>query len=414
MGTGYRRNRRERKEHRVTIRKLGELEFIALIAMMFASIAFSVDTMLPALPEIGDELSPLAPNNAQFVVTSFVLGMGLGTLVVGPISDAYGRKPVILATSVLYFFGAYVSYAAATLEVLIGARILMGIGAAVPRAVGLAIVRDLYSGRKMAQIMSFAMTVFALVPALAPLAGSFIIDAFGWREVFLAFMIFMAIVISWYSFRQPETPPQSARKPLKIGPLWAGVVEIFANRVALGSILTLTMTFGILFATLVSIQPVFDITFEKGESFPWWFFLTSILAMTGSLLNARYVQRLGMRYMVNAALTGQVVFAFGLAVLVLTVPLPEPIYFALYYIWATSIFWIMGLTIGNLNALALEPMGHIAGLAASVVSASGTVLSILVAIPIGLAFDGTPVPIMIGVGISCAVGLALMRLTKEK
>ena len=394
-------------------RRLGQIEFIALVAMMFASIAFSVDTMLPALSVIGAELSPLDPNRAQFVVSSFVLGMGIGTLVVGPISDAFGRKPVILAAAVVYFVGTYVSYAAQSMDTLVWARIVMGIGAAGPRAVGLAIVRDLYSGREMAKIMSFAMMVFSIVPAIGPLFGSFIIDAWGWREVFLAFIAFMTVTIGWYGFRQPETLPVERRKPLAWTPIREGLNEIFTNKLVVMSILVLSLTFGMLFATLVTIQPVYDVTFGIGRSFPWWFALTSVLAMTGSIVNARNVEQVGMRKLVSGAVLSQAIFALLMGVITVLGLWPEWMYFPAYFIWATSIFWLMGLTIGNLNAMALEPMGHIAGLAASVVSATATVLSILVATPIGLAFNGTPVPTMFGIAITGFVAFGLLRLIKD-
>ena len=186
-------------------RRLSQPEFIALIAMLFATIAFSIDAMLPALPQIAAELTPADPNRAQLILTSFVLGMGLGTFLAGPISDALGRKPVIVLGAGLYMVGALLAWAAPTLETVLAARLLQGLGAAGPRVVSLAMVRDLYSGRHMARIMSFAMMIFTLVPALAPLAGQGIIALTGWRGIFLAFLVFAVVATSWLSLRQPET-----------------------------------------------------------------------------------------------------------------------------------------------------------------------------------------------------------------
>ena len=155
-----------------------EIEFIAMIGTLFATIAFSIDSMLPALPAIAEELSPGSPNLAQLIITSFVLGMGIGTFVVGPISDAFGRRRVIFAGAVLYGVGAVWSYFATSLEGVLAARVLAGIGVAAPRIVTMAIVRDLYSGRVMARIFSFAMTVFTVFPAVAPLIGAGIIAGF--------------------------------------------------------------------------------------------------------------------------------------------------------------------------------------------------------------------------------------------
>lgn len=158
------------------------VEFIALIAMMFATVAFSIDSVLPALPEIAAELTPQDPNRAQLILTSFVFGMGLGTLVMGPLSDAFGRKPVIVGGAVLYCLAALVGYLAPTLETVLAARVVMGLGVAAPRVVSLAMVRDLYAGRDMARIVSFAMMVFMVVPAAAPLLGAAIIAAAGDRK----------------------------------------------------------------------------------------------------------------------------------------------------------------------------------------------------------------------------------------
>lgn len=389
-------------------RPLREGEFIALIAILFANIAFSIDAMLPALPAIAAELTPGDPNKAQLIITSFVLGMGLGTLFAGPLSDSYGRRSVILFGAALYCVGAALAWMAPTLETMLAARVIQGLGVAGPRIVSLAMVRDLYAGRAMARIISFAMTIFTLVPAVAPLLGTGIIAVAGWRAIFVAFMLFSVVSMLWLMLRQPETLPLSARRPFRLAPLWSALREVLSHRVIVTAIAVQTLCFGALFGTLSSTQQIFGETFGMEASFPLWFAGIALVSGAAGLLNARLVGRVGMRRMVTATLLAQVAASAAMAATGL-VALPFALAFAAYLAWTTGVFFGVGLTLGNLNALALEPVGHIAGMASSVVGAISTVAAVAIAVPLGLAFDGTAVPLAIGVAVLSALGYGLMR-----
>lgn len=386
-------------------KRLSQGEFIAMLAMLFATVAFSIDSMLPALPRIAEDITPDAPNRAQLIVTSFVLGMGIGTFFTGPISDALGRKPVVIGGAALYCLGALLAWASPNLEMILVGRIIQGLGAAGPRVVAMAIVRDLYSGREMARITSFIMVVFTLVPALAPLLGQGIIWVGGWRAVFAAFILFAMLSTGWLVLRQPETLPPEARRPVRLNALWAALKELAGLQVVRLSIAVQTLCYAMLFSLLSSIQQIFETTYGHGASFPLWFGAIAVVASTGSVLNARLVRRLGMRKMIKSAFVAQIGFSAAMIVVAL-VALPVQVEFAYFLIWAASVFFQLGLTIGNLNALAMEPVGHIAGTAASIISALATVLAVAIAIPIGLAYDGTPLPLALGISV-CAV-LALM------
>lgn len=391
---------------------ISRAEFIALLAVMFATIALSIDAMLPALPEIATALTPEAPNRAQLVITAFVLGMGLGTLVAGPISDAIGRKATIAAGFALYIVAALACWAAPSLETLLIARVVQGIGAAGPRTVSVAMVRDRYKGREMAQILSFAMMIFTLVPAVAPLMGQAVVALAGWQAIFLAFVAFAVFVTLWLALRQPETLAPADRRRLSPGPLLAATRELFGHRIVLVSILAQSLTLGMLFATLSSIQGLFDTRFGRGTSFPLWFAAIAVASMSGSVINARLVMKLGMRRMVVATYAGQ--FALTLALLGLTLfgLMPAALAFPGFLLWCVGLFAMMGLTLGNLNALAMEPVGHIAGLAASVISALATVLSVALAVPVGLMFDGTELPLMAGVAVYAGLCLITLRAAR--
>ncbi|MCZ8333522.1 MAG: multidrug effflux MFS transporter [Rhodobacteraceae bacterium] len=389
---------------------MGQTEFIVLIAALFATIAFSIDAMLPALPQIAAELSPDTPNAAQLILTSFILGMGIGTLFAGPLSDAFGRKPVILAGAALYCAAALVAYLAPTLEGVLVARLLQGLGSAGPRVVSLALVRDLYKGREMARVMSFAMMIFTLVPAIAPFIGQGIILVAGWRGIFLAFVAFSALSMLWFWLRQPETMPRAARRPLRWKSLQAAFVEVLSHRVVVVSIAVQTLVFACLFATLSATQPILDQVYGEGERFPIWFALIALMSGTASLINARLVVRLGMRRMITVSLAAQVVFSALMLAAKAGGVWPPALAFPAHLLWTTGVFFMTGLTIGNLNALGLEPVGHVAGMAASVIGAIATVASVVLAAPVGLMFDGTAYPLMGGVAVFAAVGWGLMRM----
>ena len=390
-------------------RRLPLPEFIAMLAFLFATIAFSIDAMLPALPEIGAALTPDNINRAQLILTSFVAGMGLGTLFAGPISDAIGRKLTITLGFGLYTVAALAAIAAQSLEMLLLARFIQGIGAAAPRIVGVALVRDLYEGREMARITSFVMMIFIIVPALAPSIGAGIIAFSDWHGVFLAFAAFAIIGALWLNIRQPETLPAESRRPLKLSVLAASAREVLSDRQVMLATVILTLGFGQMFALLSSAQQLFGETYGRGENFPLWFAAMALLSGTATILNARFVMRFGMRRIAGWAYQMQTVVSAIMLVLLLTGALPPSLQFPAFFFWATSVFFMAGVTFGNLNALALQRMGHIAGMAASVVAAISTLAAVLIAAPVGLLYDGTALPVVVATLTCSGIAVLLMR-----
>lgn len=393
--------------------RLSRNEFVALIATMFGILAFSIDAMLPGLPDIGAALSPADPNRAQLIVVSFILGMGVGTLFTGPLSDAYGRKPIIIGGIILYCIGAFLASQTQSLELMILARILQGVGAAGPRIAGVAMVRDTYAGVEMAKIMSFVMMVFMVLPAAAPAIGELIIAGFGWRAIFAAFIIFALAAGTWLSTRQPETHPVENRTPMKVSALLAAMREVTSNRIAMISIAVQACVMGILFGNVSSIQPIMDITYGRGEQFAAIFAGMALFSASASFINAKIVSRFGMRKVIYGGTMGVAILT---SICMVAAFLFHEVPFALYIIWASGLTFSLGLTMGNLNALAMEPLGHIAGMAASIVGCLSTVGAVIIATPLGQMFNGTPVPLMSGalVAYFVAIGLMIYMGPREK
>jgi len=383
---------------------MGRGEFVALLAMMLAAVAFSIDAMLPALPMIGAELSPDRPTDAPLIVSTFLFGMGVGTFFTGPLSDAYGRKRVILVFSWVFIAGAAIAWVSPSLEMVLVGRVLQGLGAAGPRIVANAIVRDRFAGRQMAKILSVIMMIFVMIPAVAPLMGSIIIDITGWRGIFGAFIAFAMTYSIWMMLRLPETLAPENRRPLRLRLMGYAVAEVIRHPVSRLSILAIMFVSAMLFLTIMLVQPLFDTVYGRADEFPFWFFFIAIAAGSASLLNALLVVRFGMWRLVTTALAVQIVLSSTFLLFDLG---SGPFGFYFFVFWLTCIFFQTGLSFGNLNALAMEHMGHIAGMASSVIGAISTVGAVAISGPIGTMFNGhytiliTSVLVLASAGFFC-------------
>lgn len=395
------------------LKRLSRAEFIAMMAMIFATIAMSIDSMLPALPEIAASMTPDDPNRAQLVVGTFFIGMALGTVVGGPLSDAFGRKPIMILGCVIYSLAAIVCYFADSFELFLLARVVQGIGAAGPRAVSMAMVRDLYSGRDMAQIMSITMMIFMIFPAIAPLMGQFVMLFAGWHAIFLVLVVVALIAGLWLGLRQPETLPRESRKPLSITTLLQAGRDLFSRRLIWVAIIIQGLTMANMMASISSVQSVFEQYYNSADNFPLWFALIAGISAFGSLLNSKLVMRHGMRRVALGAYRVALAICVVTLVVRLFVPMGPLFDFTLFMVLIVSLFATMGLTMGNLNALAMEPVGHIAGFAASMIGSVSTLFAVIFSVPIGLAFDGTPVPLSIGATALTFTSVVMMRFLKK-
>ena len=391
----------------VSGRALRPAEFVSLVALLMSLVALAIDAMLPALPAIGRDLGTARANDAQFVVMSLFLGLGVGQLIFGPLSDRIGRKPAIHAGLVLFMIGCLVSITAPTFEAMIAGRVLQGVGVAGPRIVVIALVRDQYEGRLMARLMSFAMAVFIMVPTVAPALGQGIQALGGWRAIFLMFFLVAAIAFAWFAFRQPETLPADRRRPLSPRAIGGAVGEILRIRPAIGYTIATGFVFAPFVAYLGAAQQIFQDSYGTGALFPLYFGVLALSFGAGSIANGRLVMKYGMRRLSKlAAACIAAVSLVGVAGTFAFDGLPP---FWLFMGYLLVVFVSVALLFGNLNALAMQPLGHVAGVGAAVVASLATFISVPLGTLVGQSFDGTMYALVGAFALSGVATLAAMR-----
>ena len=362
-------------------------EFVPLAALLMSLVALAIDTMLPALPAIGQDLGVVQRNDVQFVITALFLGLGLGQLVFGPLSDRFGRRPAIHVGLVLFMAGCLMSIFAPTFEVMIAGRVLQGFGAAGPRVVTMALVRDQYEGRRMARLMSFVMAVFIFIPTIAPALGQAILWVASWRAIFTAFFVIAAMAFAWFAVRQPETLSLERRRSLAPGAVGAAVLEVLRTRSALGYTVASGCMFAPFIAYLSAAQQIFQEAYTTGALFPVYFG-GLVLAIGGaSIMNGRLVMKHGMRRLSMAAAVSAVLVSIPMWLLTFAFGGLPPLW--LFTLYLLSVFFAVGLLFANLNTLAMEPLGHLAGVGSSVVSSLAVFIAVPLGTLVGLSFDGT-------------------------
>jgi len=390
---------------------LGRREFVAFVAALMGVNALGVDLMLPALPEIGAELGAPSDNARQWVVTAYVLGFGLGQLIYGPLADRYGRRPVILLSLVGFVGASLFAATAQTFMALIAARLLQGLLSASCRVLAVAIVRDSYSGRTMARITSLAQMIFFLVPILAPTIGQGLLALGPWRFIFYVLGAFAALILAWAAFRVPETLAPANRRPISVQSLAEAYRLTLTNRYSLGYSLAAALTFAGIVAFVSTAQQVFAETFEAGERFGLLFGICAFFMGVASFVNSRLVERLGTRAISQSALIALIILSVLHVLVDLTGRETLWSYIALQALSMTCI----SLCGSNFGAMAMQPVGHIAGTASSIQGFISAVGAVVVASAIGQAYDGTTLPLALGyLGIGITALLTVFIVEEGK
>jgi len=386
------------------------LEFVVLVSMMMSLMALSIDAMLPALPQIGSDLNVQNANDRQMVVSTIFLGVAVGQFFFGPLSDKTGRKPAIYFGYSLYIFGALFSAFAFSFPTMLFGRLLQGTGISAPRAVLLALVRDRYKGRSMARVMSFVSTVLLLIPMIAPTLGQAILLHAGWRSIFFSFVLMALVTLIWFALRMPETLSPEKRTPFSLKRIINTTFEIIKIRPVFGYTVSIGLISGAFLGYLNSAQQIFQEGYALGERFPLYFALISLSIGIASFSNAHLVLRFGMRFLVRWSL----IIILGLSTVTLGIALKTsgqlPLWLLTIYLMST--FFSVGILFGNQNSLAMEPLGHLAGIGAAVVGSLSTLISIPLGTLIGQSYNGTVVPLIIGLAVLSGLSIIVVHWIK--
>lgn len=394
-----------------SISQKSKLEFVALMASLMSIVALSIDALLPALEQIGISIGTYQSNDNQLLVTMIFLGLGVGQLILGPISDSLGRKPVIYFGFAVFVLASFLCVSATSIETMVLGRILQGIGLSAPRTISIAMVRDRFSGDYMAKIMSFVVAIFILIPIIAPTFGKIMLDAYGWKSIFYSQLLFGVVVLFWLWKRQPETLAPENRKVFKLNLFVSGTKEFLKHRQAI--IFTLMSGFitGSFMVFLSSSQQIFQEQYKLVNEFPYIFGGLAFSVGISTFLNGTLVLRYGMQKLVKV-----------FSILFVTVSLLYVFFFfgkenpRLYIllIFFGLQFFSIGFLFGNLRSLAMQPLGHIAGIGAAINGFVSTIMAVPMATYIGSFINTTALPLFTGFLICGGCSLLLLFSVKQQ
>ncbi len=385
-------------------KKLSFIELIVITAALMALNALAIDIMLPALGQIGDELHAARANDRQLIIVVYVIANGIAQLFFGPIVDRFGRKKVLIWSLAGYILGSIFSIFASSFSLLLVARAFQGITTAATRVASIAIVRDQCSGRRMAEVMSWAITIFMAAPILAPGIGQLILFVAPWRGIFIALALYALIIISWVLWKLPETLSVEDQKPLRAGPIAASYLQFIRNRIAIGYTMMSALCFGAVFAYISMSEQIFLEIFDLGQGFAFAFGAIAFSLGVATMLNAKLVSSVGMRRLSHGALAGFIIT--NLIHLAIVTMFGETL--PVFMIFMSLSFFTIGLVGPNATAMAMEPMGHIAGAAAAVNGFAGTTIAGFLGGLIGQFYNGSTLPMILGFCILGTTALVIV------
>ncbi|WP_163337719.1 multidrug effflux MFS transporter [Desulfopila sp. IMCC35008] len=385
------------------------VEFVARIALITSLTALSIDSMLPALPAIGESLQVDNSNNLPLVITLFIFGMFFGELVFGPLSDSLGRKKAMTIGVLIYCCGTVVAMVATSLESLLLGRMIQGFGVSGPKIISRAMIRDRFEGPRMARVFSFIMTVFICIPMVAPALGQFIVKVSGWRSIFFVFLVMAVGSTGWILIRQPETLPAADRIPIRMRNLTRTASRILSHPSVLCYSVTAGLVFGVFLLYLSTSQIMFEQIYDKGESFPAYFALLASGFGLAAILNSRLVMNYGMYRLCFGGLAGLTC----LGVFSLVTGQDGSHSFTVFMAGCYFFMFCVGVLFSNLSAMAMQPLGKVAGLGASLVSAVSSILAVVISVSVGRFYDNTLYPLSLSIVLCGTSSLCLIIVAQK-
>ncbi|MBN8951636.1 MULTISPECIES: multidrug effflux MFS transporter [unclassified Rhizobium] len=390
---------------------MGKREFIALAAFLMAINSLAIDIMLPALQQIGSSLGVMNENHRQYVVTAYLIGFGSAQLIYGPLSDRFGRRKPLLVGIIIYVISAFGIALIPSFAGLLALRFIQGLGSAATRVITVSIVRDVFGGRLMAEVMSLIMMVFMIVPVIAPGSGQVIMLVSTWHMIFVFIGTMATLVGAWMYFRLPETLKPENIRPLTVRSVASGFKIVLTDRVALCYTLASTFLFGALFGFINSAQQIYNNIYGLGVYTPLAFGGVAAFMALSSFVNSQFVGRFGMRRLSHTALLGFVAITFCWLLVQLYGPAPMP--FPLFMVFFALAMFQFGWIGSNFNSLAMEPLGHVAGTASSVLGFMSTVGGASIGACIGQFYNGTATPMVIGYFTVSLIGVVFVLIAEK-
>jgi len=392
------------------VKRPGTREMTVMLAGLMALNAFAIDAMVPALPNIGQSLHVAEENSRQLVVVAYFIGFASTQLIWGPLADRFGRKPVLGAGILLYGLFAILCASASSFTMLIACRVAMGGSAAVTRVLVVAMVRDLFEGEAMARVMSLVFMVFMLVPVLAPNIGQGILLVASWRAIFFLLAGYALLMLVWSWWRLPETLHPEYRRSLDPRQMIGAIAATVREPQSRGYTIATTIIFSALVAYIASIQQIVFDAFGEGRFIGLVFAAIAAPMALASWTNSRVVERFGLRRVGHGGAAALVVISAVHAAIALSGH--ESL--LLFVVFQSLTMASFAFTSSNMNTLAMEHMAAIAGTASSVQGVFGTLGAAVIGFAIGQAFDGTPIPFVVGTAVCAVLGFGVIILTEPR